>query len=133
VREWESPWLHKNGQDKAYAGAAAVVGQAVVEGLYGVDINGVQVQLTPRLDDMDGGVRVYEPSTDIYVAYEYNGSDRQETIQYGSNSPQALSVRLPVRWRDPTRARLDQKDILPINYEITGGLTSRVRRHWSST
>jgi len=55
------------------------------------------------LEEMSGGVRVYEPSTDLYVAYEYRATERGESLQYGSNSPTALSVRLPVRWRGTTR------------------------------
>ena len=74
----------------------------------------------PRLDDASGGVRVYEPATDIYVAYEYQAAERGEVLQYGSNSPTALSIRLPVRWRGDTRARLDGKDWLPITYQRTG-------------
>jgi hypothetical protein len=120
VREWESPWLGRTGADQAYAGAAAVMGQAVVEGLFGVSIVGKEVRLSPRLSDLSGGVRVYEPSTDIYAAYEYQAADRRETIQYGSNSPTALSIRLPVRWHGVTRARLDGKDWLPITYQRVG-------------
>ena len=120
VREWESPWLHKNGADDAYAGAAAVVGQSIVEGLYGVQIVGSEVRLSPRLDDMTGGVRVYQPLNDLYAAYEYQATDRGETIRYGSNSPTALSVRLPVRWRGQSIARLDGKDYLPITYQRVG-------------
>src|SRR5262249_27641387 len=81
---------------------------------------GREVRLAPRLDEMSGGVRVYEPSTDTYVAYEYQATGRGETIQYGSNSPTALAVRLPVRWRGATQARLDGADWLPINYERVG-------------
>ncbi len=120
VREWESPWLQRNGQDQAYAGAAAVVGQAVVEGLFGVDFAGREVRLTPRLDDFRGGVRAYEPSTDLYVAYEYQSTPDRLTLQYGSNSPTALSVRLPARWRDASIALLDQKDSVPIVFERVG-------------
>jgi hypothetical protein len=127
VREWESPWLGHTGVDPAYAGAAAVMGQAVVEGLFGVSIVGDEVRLTPRLNDMNGGVRVYEPSTDLYAAYEYQATERGETIQYGSNSPTALSISLLVRWRGATRARLDGKDWLPVSYGRTGQvLTGRV-------
>ncbi|HEX8968262.1 MAG TPA: hypothetical protein VF937_10295 [Chloroflexota bacterium] len=120
VHEWDSPWLGRSGADQAYAGAAAVVGQSVVEGLFGVQMVGKEVRLTPRLDDMSGGVRVYEPATDLYVAYEYQAAERGEVIQYGSNSPTALSIRLPVRWRGDTRARLDGHDWLPITYARTG-------------
>jgi hypothetical protein len=120
VREWESPWLGRTGADQAYAGAAAVMGQSVISGLFGVRMSGKEVQLTPRLEDMNGGVRVYEPATDVYTAYEYQATERGEALQYGSNSPTALSVRLPVRWQGDTRARLDGKDWLPITYEHTG-------------
>jgi hypothetical protein len=120
VREWESPWLGRTGADQAYGGAAAVVGQSVMEGLFGVQFVGREVRLTPRLDDLSGGVRAYEPSTDLYAAYEYHATERGESIAYGSNSPTALAVRLPVRWRGETRARLDGKDYLPITYQRLG-------------
>ena len=60
---------------------------------------------------MSGGVRVYEPPTDLYVAYEYQATERGETLQYGSNSPTALSVRLPVRWRGATQARAGRQGL----------------------
>jgi hypothetical protein len=63
---------------------------------------------------------VYEPATDVYVAYEYQAIGRGETISYGTNSPTALSVRLPVRWRGETRARLDGTDFLPVAYSRVG-------------
>jgi hypothetical protein len=69
---------------------------------------------------MRGGVRVYEPSTDLYAAYEYQATNQQISLQYGSNSPTALSVRLPVRWSGESRARLDDKDYMPISYERIG-------------
>ncbi|MBV9599776.1 MAG: hypothetical protein JOZ87_23370 [Chloroflexi bacterium] len=120
VREWESPSLNRTGADQAYAGAAAVMGQSVVDGLFGVRIVGQNVSVTPRLDDMNGGVRVYEPATDLYVAYEYQATDRGEAVQYGSNSSTALSLHLPVRWQGDSRARLDGKDYLPVSYQRIG-------------
>jgi hypothetical protein len=69
---------------------------------------------------MNGGIRVYEPAADVYVAYEYQATERGQTLQYGSNSPTALSVNLPVRWRGSTAARLDAKYWLPINYQRIG-------------
>jgi hypothetical protein len=120
VREWESPWLNRTGADQAYAGAAAVVGQSIVEGLFGVQMLGREVRLRPRLDDLSGGVRVYQPSTDVYVAYEYQARERGQLLQYGCNSPTALSVQLPVLWRGATLARLDGKDWLPITYQRAG-------------
>jgi hypothetical protein len=112
--------LRRTGADQAYAGAAAVMGQSVIEGLFGVHLVGKELSITPRLDSSSGGVRVYEPSTDIYLAYEYSASERGEAVTYGSNSPTALSLHLPVRWRGDTRARLDGKDWLPVAYQRSG-------------
>jgi hypothetical protein len=120
VREWESPSLQRTGADQAYAGAAAVMGQSVIAGLFGVQIVGKEVSLTPRLDGQNGGVRVYEPATDMYVAYEYQGLERSDVVAYGSNSSTALSLHLAVRWAGATRARLDGKDWLPITYQRVG-------------
>jgi hypothetical protein len=120
VREWESPWLQRNGADPAYVGGAAVMGQAVVQGLFGVDISGREVRLSPRLDDFNGRIRVYEPATDTYAAYEYTSSPRRVSAQYGTNSPTAVSVRLPVLWRDASLALLDGRDVLPVFYERVG-------------
>jgi hypothetical protein len=120
AREWESPWKHRAGAEEAYAGAAGVIGQAIVEGLFGVDFRGSEVRLTPRLGEHAGDIRVYQPAGDVYVAYEYQASDRFVGLQYGSNSPTALSVRLPVTWLDPSVARLDGNDLLPIVFEHTG-------------
>jgi len=120
VREWESPSLKRTGADQAYAGAAAVMGQSVIDGLFGIHIVGKEVSITPRLESSSGGVRVYEPSTDTYVAYEYSAPERSDVIAYGSNSPTALSLHLQVRWRGDTRARLDGKDWLPLTYQRIG-------------
>ena len=120
VREWESPWLQRNGADPAYVGAAAVMGQAVVQGLFGVDISGREVRLTPRLHEVDGRIRVYEPATDTYAAYEYTSSPQRVSTQYGTNSPAAVSVRLPVLWRDASLRVLDGRDVLPVFYERVG-------------
>jgi hypothetical protein len=120
VHEWDSPWTNRAGNEPNYTGAAAVVGQAIVQGLYGIDLAGPDVRLTPRLGDRAGKIRVYEPSTDLYAAYRYQWTPSRVTLAYGSNSPTALSVRLPVSWPDRTAVRLDGKDFQPVTLERTG-------------
>jgi hypothetical protein len=120
VREWESPWHGRTGKEQAYAGAAGVVGQAVVEGLFGVELRGEEVRLTPRLGDRAGMVRVYQPVDDRYAAYRYEPTTSRVALAYGSNSATALSVRLPVLWRGEAVAYLDGSDHLPIAMERNG-------------
>jgi hypothetical protein len=120
VREWESPWLGRTGMDHAYAGAAGVVGQAVVEGLFGVEFRGNDVLLSPRLGDRSGVVRIYQPAGDLYAAYRYEPTASRVTLAYGSNSPTALSVRLPILWRGEAVAYLDRSERLPFGMERNG-------------
>lgn len=125
VREWESPGIKRAGADPRYAGAAAVVGQSVVEGLFGVEMVGKTVSLTPRLGEHSGKVRAYEPATDLYAAYTYAVTPSRVTLAYGSNSPTALSVRLPIPWTsdravDRAVIRLDQQDTVQPIVERTG-------------
>ncbi len=110
VHEWESPWAERDGVEPGYAGAAAVVGQAVVEGLFGITMHGKYVDLAPRLGERSGKIRVYQPVSDLYAAYRYQWTPSRVSLAYGSNTPNALGVRVPVPWSDRTIVRLDGKD-----------------------
>ena len=44
----------------------------------------------------------------------------QSAMTAGTNSPTALSVRLPVTWREDSVAVMDTKDSLPMTFERTG-------------
>lgn len=120
VREWESPWLERVGREQAYAGAAAVVGQAVVEGLFGVDLYGQEVRLAPRLGDRSGRIRLYQPANDLFVAYRYQAEADRVTLTYNTNSPKALSLRLPNLWGGDVTVLLDGSPVTPQGWEQAG-------------
>ena len=120
VREWESPWLGRTGRDPGYAGAAGVMGQAVVEGLFGVSWEGDDIGLTPRLGARAGSIRVAEPSSDRFVAYQYWPSTSGERVEYQTNSPRALAIRLPLLAAGSAAVQIDGKDAPPVGYEQVG-------------
>lgn len=114
VREWESPWLGRTGDEQAYGGAAAAVGQSIVDGLFGIEMHGTQVHLTPRLGVGSGSIHVYEPVEDLYAAYQYQADATHVSFAYGSNSPVALQVTLPIPWDNSAVVTLDQSSRLPV-------------------
>lgn len=96
VREWESPWLGRTGDDYRYAAAAAVVGEAIVEGLFGVSITSRAIVLEPRLGPRDGFIRAYVPALDTYAAYRhrYLRESGEIELKIGTNSRQPVQVRV---------------------------------------
>ncbi len=120
VREWESPWLNRTGLDQSYAGAASVMGQAVIEGLFGVQLGPTEVNLTPRLGPRSGSVRAYEPGSDVYAAYRFEPSDEKVTLTYGSNVKGPVRIHLALPWEDDFRISLDDPDYLLVGEEDVG-------------
>ena len=120
VREWESPWLGRTGKDQAYAGAASVMGQAVVEGLFGISWRGDDVDLTPRLGGHAGTIRVSEPWNDRYVSYQYWPSGTGEKLDYQTNTPHALAVRMPLPASGNVALSVDGVSSQPVGFEQVG-------------
>lgn len=98
IWEWSLPTSAFGRGSKGYASAAGTVGEAVIAGLYGVQIERDGVRIEPRLGTHNGEVHVYQPATDRYVAYRYAYSPSTLLLRYGTNSGSdvALRVLLPV-------------------------------------
>ncbi len=92
VFEWQTiPDNAGHGPDD-YAGAAGTVGEAIIAGLFGVSIDQDRTELRPRLRDQEGFVRIYQPSTDHYVAYRYTPKRNALYLDYGSAVHDIVSV-----------------------------------------
>jgi Tol biopolymer transport system component len=84
-----------------YAASAGAMGEAIIAGLFGVHLNKDEVKLAPRLGFNDGYIRVYQPATDLYVAYRYTWKDKVATMEYGSNHTAPIQVRLLLPLNQP--------------------------------
>lgn len=122
VYEWQSPWLARTSQDDGYAGAAGAVGEAVIAGLFGVDLRRGTLRITPRLGLTAGWIRVYEPASGISAAYRFSPTMASISVEIATNSPDAVSVELPLpaAWSGPVRATLDGADALPASLTEVG-------------
>jgi cellobiose phosphorylase len=92
-------WCTREGAGRGsarYAGSAGALGGAVLGGLFGVDLTPDRFALAPRLATSPGRVRVYQPATDTYAAYEYTPdmARRQLVLRFASNVRAGGTVRL---------------------------------------
>ncbi|MCL6647912.1 MAG: hypothetical protein K6U89_06225 [Chloroflexi bacterium] len=130
VWEWQELWSRQPRGSSRYTGAAAVVGSAIVSGLFGIEMTREGFRLSPRLAGRSGAIIAEQPGTGRVVQLELGGLD-QDTIQvrYRTSSvgtgelryllPPGLGARLVLLDDQPLAARTetvgdDQYVVVPI-------------------
>ncbi len=93
IYEWQEPTSGFGHGPANYAGAAGRIGEAIIRGFYGLDLERRGVVLGPRLGKHPGYVRVYQPATDRYAAYNYAYLGERVVLDYGTNHPGPLTVK----------------------------------------
>ena len=95
-------WSTRDGQGRGsprYAGSAAALGAAVLQGLFGLDLGWNGLALHVRLGARSGEVRAHEPATGTTVAYRqaYDAKARILRLWFDSSAPGTgrLEVLLP--------------------------------------
>ena len=96
------------------------MGQALIGGLYGLDLERRSVVLQPRLGKHPGYVRVYQPATDRYAAYSYVYLGDRIVLDYGTNHPGPLTIRVLLpQGSEVERAEIDGRET-PYTLERVG-------------
>jgi len=85
IHEWQMAITGALKGSDDYCPSASSMGEAVIEGLYGVSLGRGGVSFSPRLGEHNGFIRAYQPVTDLYVAYNYVYTPARVTIDYGTN------------------------------------------------
>lgn len=68
-------WYTLDGEGRGsqdYAGSAGVLGQAIIEGYFGVYLSQDGLEMKPRLGSQNGSISLFEPSTGSKVSYDYD-------------------------------------------------------------
>jgi hypothetical protein len=106
-------WATREGEGRGsatYAGSAGALGAALLEGLFGVDLQDGRLDLTVRLGDEAGELRLREPATgaEVACASAYDAASRTVRLGVlsGARRPGTLRVRLPPGTR-PASATVD--------------------------
>ena len=106
VFEWQEPGSRRNGGSAAYAGAASTMAEAILSGLFGVELSAGGFAAAPRLGAESGGVHVHQPSSGCWLDYWHTYGGDRVALEWDTNHP--LSGRVAV--------------LLPEDTALVGGL-----------
>lgn len=112
ILEWQEPRSGQNGGSPAYAGAASTMGEAIVAGLFGVELGPDRFALTPRLGAQSGGIHVYHPPSGCWLDYWHTYAGDRIALEWDTNHPDPGQIRVLLPERAPLQsALLDHKPV----------------------
>ena len=94
IIEWQSSTDPRFEGSHYYSAAAGTMGSAIIEGFFGIVIDGQGLTLQPRLGLNDGYIRVYQEATDRYAAYSYDWGQQVTRLDYGTNASGAVRIKV---------------------------------------
>jgi hypothetical protein len=120
IYEWQDTYNHVNSGSQAYAGAASTVGEAIIAGLFGVELGPDNWSIAPRLGAQSGSIHVYHPPSGCTLDYSQTFSGDTLAIEWDTEHPNSGDVRvlLPDNVR-VTASTLDQKPV-KLKIEVVG-------------
>jgi hypothetical protein len=106
-------WITRDGHGRGsarYAGSAAAIGNAILHGLFGLDLDAGALRVTSRLGARSGEIDARQPATGDTVSYRqrYDARARTLAIEVASSARGAgrLAILLPPG-ASPSRLRVD--------------------------
>jgi hypothetical protein len=126
VYEWQEAGTRQNGGSQSYAGAAATMSEAIISGLFGVELGPDRWSITPRLGSQSGGVHVYHPASGCVLDYWHTYAGDRIAVEWATTHPNPgeLRIVLPDNVRVDS-ALLDQTPV-PMGMETLGDDTIAV-------
>ncbi len=98
IYEWQLARTGVNKGSDDYGGSVATMSEAIVRGLYGINLNTQSVSISPRLGEHNGWIRAFVPASGSFASYQYTLNGNIIRIQYETNVKQDIPFRvaLPV-------------------------------------
>jgi hypothetical protein len=112
IYEWQETGSRENLGSTAYAGAASTMTEAIVSGLFGVELGPDGWTLTPRLGSQSGGIHAFHPPSSCVIDYWHTYAGDKIAIEWETTHPNpgAIRVVLPDNVRVDS-ALLDQQPV----------------------
>ena len=82
VAEWQSPATNRLEGSGHYAGAAGTMSEAVVRGLFGIELDAVGFALNPRLGSHSGEIRLEQPASGTRLWLNQAAAPDVLTVRY---------------------------------------------------
>ena len=126
VYEWQDAYSHVNSGSPAYAGAASTMGEAIIAGLFGVEVGRDEWSIAARLGAQSGGIHVFHPATGCVLDYWQAYAGDRLALDWETSHPNSggLRILLPDNVR-VSSALLDQKPV-KMKLELLGDDTMAV-------
>jgi hypothetical protein len=118
--EWDSKDGIGQGSD-FYAGSAGSMGKALFEGYFGIDLGWDHLVIEPKLGNDPGRIHVYQPSNDLFVAYDFNyhPMEHQIILDYRSNFSKSGEIKIIIPWLEPQELQDLDKEAKNISVAVT--------------
>ncbi|MEM7344902.1 MAG: trehalase family glycosidase, partial [Chloroflexota bacterium] len=100
--------------------AAGTMGQAIIEGFFGLTLDGDGLTIQPRLGLNDGFIRIYQPATNRYAAYRYDWNQAVTTLEYGTNVERPIQVKILTRPSEQVKQILLDGALVSFETEMIG-------------
>jgi hypothetical protein len=126
IIEWHSTTDARHEGSHYYSAAAGTMGSAIIEGFFGLELNGAGLVMQPRLGLNDGFIRIYQPATDRYAAYSYDWDQNVTRLDYGTNAEAIAEVKVLKLRSEHVRAVTIDGQAVGFSNEITGNDTYTV-------
>ena len=103
VYEWQETGTRDNLGSSAYAGAAATMAEAIITGLFGVELRPDDWAVTPRLGAQSGGIHVFHPPSGCVIDYWHTYAGDKIALEWETTHPNPGAIRLVL----PNNVRVD--------------------------
>ena len=94
IYEWQSARTGFNRGSDNYGGSVATMTEAVIRGLYGIQLDTQNVSISPRLGEHNGWVRANVPMSGIYASYHYQVNGQTIQMPYDTNAGRDVPFRV---------------------------------------
>jgi hypothetical protein len=112
IYEWQDPGTARNAGSPAYAGAASTMAEAIITGLFGVELSPEGWAISARLGPQSGGIHAYHPPSGCVLDYWHTYAGDKIALEWETNH--SVGGQVQVTLPDNTTvlsALLDQKPV----------------------
>lgn len=109
--EWDNKEGIGNGSDY-FCGSAGSLSKAIFEGYFGLKLGESTLSIEPKLGQESAIIHIYQPTNDVFVAYDYqfDHNGKRIILKYNSNFPRNGKIKILNPWRQPGPGHIKKEE-----------------------